>query len=44
MVGRVKFQVLGKNGWCTAYCKRELIGVNMERFTVFGIKCRIVFT
>jgi hypothetical protein len=41
MVGRVKFQVLGKNGWVTAYCKPELVERNTHAFNDAGYVVRV---
>lgn len=41
MVGRVKFQVLGKHGWCTAYCKEDLLRLNILTFMRFDIPVRV---
>lgn len=40
MVGRVKFQVWGKHGWATAYCKAELLMRNIRTFTGYGYTVR----
>ena len=41
MVGRVKFQVLGKKGWVTAYCKPELVERNTHAFNDAGYTVRV---
>lgn len=41
MVGRVKFQVWGKHGWCTAYCKVEMVSHNIMAFLRYGIGVRV---
>lgn len=42
MVGRVKFQVWGKHGWCTAYVWWPLLTQNAQLFASYGIKHRCV--
>lgn len=42
MVGRVKFQVWGKHGWCTAYVKSEMLMTNITLMRGYGIKFRVV--
>jgi hypothetical protein len=41
MVGRVKFQVLGKHGWAPAWVKRELLQRNVDLFKGYGIIVRV---
>ncbi len=41
MIGRVKFQVLGKNGWVAAYCKAELVEHNTHAFNDAGFIVRV---
>jgi len=41
MVGRVKFQVFGKHGWVTAYCKRELLWKNINLMVQHGVRVRV---
>jgi hypothetical protein len=42
MVGRVKFQVWGKYGWCTAYVRYGMLHQNLTLMRAYGIKCRVV--
>lgn len=42
MVGRVKFQVWGKYGWCTAYVKADMLMANVALMRGYGIKFRVV--
>jgi hypothetical protein len=42
LVGRVKFQVWGKYGWCTAYAKVSMLHANISLMRGYGIKFRIV--
>jgi hypothetical protein len=39
---RVKFQVWGKYGWCTAYAKVSMLHANISLMRGYGIKFRIV--
>lgn len=41
MVGRVKFQVWGKHGWCTAYVKSEMLFKNIKLFSQYDIKVKV---
>lgn len=42
MVGRLKFQVWGKHGWCTAYVKLSMLHANATLMRAYGIKFRVV--
>jgi hypothetical protein len=38
---RIKFQVLGPHGWCTAYVLRERLDHNRNLFRRYGYQVRV---